>query len=81
MTLYIVHTNYLPDNYFGAYSSMKKARQAIQTYFNEADDIEAFVDFGDYTYQFTTKKGETFSMEIMTDMLDYEFVEGLIEEA
>lgn len=79
MVLYTVITNY-GDGFFGSYSSISRARKAIEYFLGEAADIVSFEDNGDYSYQYTTDKGETFRVEICYDVLDYEFVEGTCEE-
>ena len=80
MTIYTVLSNYFDDGLFGSYTSILRARKAIEYYFTEANDIVSFEDVGDYVYQFTTDKGETFSAAILSDMLDWEFVRGEIRE-
>ena len=80
MTIYTIISNYFDDGLFGSYTSILRARKAIEYYFKEASDIVSFEDIGDYVYQFTTDKGETFSAAILSDMLDWEFVRGEIKE-
>lgn len=80
MTIYTIISNYFDDGLFGSYTSILRARKAIEYYFTEANDIVFFEDIGDYVYQFTTDKGETFSAIILRDMLDWDFEKGEIKE-
>lgn len=80
MTIWVVRSNYSQNGYFGIYSSALRARKAILYYFEHANDIIAFEDIGNYCYTFTTDKGEQFAMEILSDMVDWEFIEGFIED-
>lgn len=80
MTIYTVISNYFGDGLFGSYTSFLRARKAIEYYLKEAGDIVSFEDIGNYTYQFTTDKGETFSAIILGDTLDCEFERGEIKE-
>lgn len=80
MTIWVVRSNYSQNGYFGVYSSALRARKAILYYFEHADDITAFEETDAYCYTFTTNKGEQFAIEILTDMVDWEFVEGFIED-
>lgn len=79
MTIYTVVTP-VNDGLFGSYSSILRARKAIEYYFNEAVDVVSFEDIGNYTYQYTTDKGEIFSMAILKDTLDWEYETGEIKE-
>lgn len=80
MQLYIIASNYTRTGYFGAYSTMKRARKALEHYLTEASEITHFEEISDYTYQFTTNEDETYSAEIMCDILDWEFEKGEIED-
>lgn len=80
MAIYIVFSNYFRSGVFGTYSSIKRARIAFENFLAEDKDIVAFEDVGNYSYQFTTKIGETFGAEIDFDVLDSEFVEGICKE-
>ena len=80
MTIWVVRSNYSMNGYFGIYSSVRRARKAILSYLERASDITAFEDIGNYCYTFTTDKGEQFALEIISDMIDWEFVEGYIED-
>lgn len=80
MIIYIVYSNYFFTNVFGTYSSLKRARIAFENFLANDEDIVAFEDFGDYSYQFTTKNGATFGAEISFDTLDIEFIEGDCKE-
>lgn len=68
------------DGLFGSYTSLLRARKAVEYYLNEAVDVTSFEDVGNYSYQFTTTEGETFSIVILQDTLDWEYVTGEIEE-
>ena len=80
MTVWVVRSNYSMNGYFGIYSSARRARKAILSYLERASDIIAFEETDAYCYTFTTNKGEQFAIEILTDMIDWEFVEGYIED-
>ena len=80
MSVYVVFSNYFKSGVFGTYSSIKRARIAFEDFLANDEDIVAFEDLGDYSYQFTTKIGETFGAEIDFDVLDAEFVEGICKE-
>ena len=80
MTIYTIISNYFDDGLFGSYTSILRARKAIEYYFKEAGDIVSFEEIGNYTYQFTTDKDETFSAVILGDTLDWEFKRGEIKE-
>lgn len=80
MAIYIVLTKYFNSGVFGTYSSVKRARIAFENFLAEDEDIVSFEDLGDYSYQFTTKIGNTFNAEIDFDVLDAEFVEGVCKE-
>ena len=80
MTIYIVFSNYFNSGVFGVYSSIKRARIAFEDFLANDENIVAFEDLGGYSYQFTTKIGETFGAEINFDILDDEFVEGICKE-
>ena len=80
MTIYTVISNYYGKGVFGSYTSVLRARKALELYLAESEDIVSIEDNDGYTYQFTTCAGETFSAEIVSDVLDWEFVEGVIKE-
>lgn len=80
MIIYTVTTPYFDGNLFGTYSSLKRARMAIEHFFEEDNNIDTWEDTDEYAYQFTTKLGEFYSMIILYSPLDEEFTEGLIEE-
>ena len=73
MAIYVVFSNYFRSGFFGTYSSIKRARIAFENYLADDENIVAFEDVGNYSYQFTTKNGETFGAEIDFDILDAEF--------
>lgn len=80
MSVYVVFSNYFKSGVFGTYSSVKRARIAFEDFLANDEDIVAFEDVGNYSYQFTTKIGETFGAEIDFDVLDAEFIEGICKE-
>jgi len=80
MLIYTVLSNYYGRGLFGSYTSIPRARKAIEYYLKESSNIVSFEDIGDYTYQFVTDNGETFSVEIVSDVLDWEFEKGEIKE-
>lgn len=80
MVIYIVFTTYFNSGVFGTYSSIKRARIAFEHFLANDENIVAFEDLGDYSYQFTTKNDETFGAKIYFEVLDFEFVEGVCKE-
>ena len=80
MTIWVVRSNYSQNGYFGVYSSALRARKAIRHYLKHANDITTFEETDGYCYTFTTDKDEQFAMEILSDTVDWEFVEGFIED-
>lgn len=68
------------EGLFGSYSSIKRARKAIEHYFYEATDVISFEDIGNYCYQYTTIKDETFTVSILQDTLDWEYENGELED-
>ena len=74
MTIYIVTCTLMDNNVFGAYSSVKRARTAIEHFLNEAPQVTKYRDIGDYYYAIYTKNGEEHGAEIMWNILDEEFV-------
>ena len=80
MVIYVVRTNYLNTGFFGVYSSMKRAQLAMEYFLQEDENIVAIESSDPYAFTFTTAAGEQFGVEIVYDELDFEFVEGMIEE-
>ena len=80
MNIYVVISNFFDTGLFGAYTTIKRARMAIEHYFREEPNIVSFEDIDDYTYMISTRNGETSAVEIVSDFLDYEFVNGEIKE-
>lgn len=80
MTIYTVISPYYGNGLFGSYTSILKARKALEYYLSESDDIVSVTDNNDYTYRFTTRAGETFSAYIFSDTLDWEFENNVIKE-
>ena len=79
MTLYIVHCSFMNNNYFGTYSSLRRARIAFEHFCQECSEIIGYTDNRDYTYEIETINGETFGASIETDILDYEFSDATID--
>lgn len=79
MNIFTIVTTF-GDGLFGSYSSLLRARKAVEYFLKEAVDIVSFEDTGDYSYQYTNNKGETYSLSILTDTLDWEFEIGEIKE-
>lgn len=80
MDLYVVICPYYYCGFFGTYTSMKRARIAIEHNLADDENVVSVEDIGGYAYQFTTKSGETFRAEICFDTLDAEFENGTCEE-
>lgn len=80
MTIFIVYSKYFSTEYFGVYSSIKRARIAFEDFLVSDEDIVAFEDIDGYSYRLTTKLGETFGAEICWDLLDAEFEQGICKE-
>lgn len=80
MTIYVIITSYLNNNFFGAYSSIKRARIALEDFLASDENIVSVEDVGNYCYTFITKTGEQFDAEIVWDLMDAEFVEGIVKE-
>ena len=79
MNLYIVRTNYMDSGIYGIYSSMRRAQQAMEHFLKEDENIIGMTQTDPYAWLFTTKANEQFGVEIIHDVLDYEFVEGVIK--
>lgn len=80
MNIFVVISNFFDTGIFGTYSTIKRARMAVENYFDEEPSIVSFEDIGDYTYEIHTSLNETFCVEIASDFLDYEFVSGTLKE-
>lgn len=80
MSIFVVTSDYFTNYYFGAYSSIKRARIALEDFFADEEDIVAIEDLGDYRYRFTTADDETFDAEIFFEIVDEEFVEEICKE-
>lgn len=78
--VYIVTTNYFMNGFFGIYSTVKRARIALEQFLADDDDVVAVEDVGNYSYTFTTRNGAQFGAEITLSDIDEEFKEGLIKE-
>lgn len=70
MSVFVVVTKYYDDGFLGVFSSIKKAREAIELVFEEDDEIVDWEDCGDYTYLFVTKNGERNFFSIVSDVID-----------
>ena len=80
MTIYVITTPYLNNNFFGTYSSIKRARIALEDFLASDENIVSVEDVDNYCYTFTTKAGEQFGAEILWDLVDAEFEEGIVKE-
>lgn len=80
MDLYVVVCSYYYTGIFGVYSTIKRARIALENALDKDKHIVYYENIDERTYQFTTTKGRTFSAEICLDFLDIEFEEGTIKE-
>ena len=80
MNVFVIISNFFDTGLFGAYTTIKRARMAIEHYFHEEPNVISFEDIGDYTYEIRTQDGDTFYVEIASDLLDYEFVSGELKE-
>ena len=80
MSVYIVTTNYFMSGFFGVYTTVKRARIALEQFLADDDDVIAFEDVDNYSYTFITRDGAQFGAEIMWSDIDEEFKEGLIKE-
>ncbi len=80
MNIYVVTTNYFNNGFFGTYTTIKRARMALEDYLATVDDITSFEDVGNYCYQFTSKDGTNYNAEINWDLIDAEFEEGIIQD-
>lgn len=68
-TIYVVLTNYYPNNYFGAYSDIRNARHAIEL-LNTYNVFKSIEDCGNYHYILTTHDDENYWAEIVVDTID-----------
>lgn len=69
-TVYVVLTNYYPNNYFGAYSDICNARHAIELLGGNTYIFKSVEDRGDYHYILTTHGDENYWAEIVVDTID-----------
>lgn len=76
----MIMSNYFDDGFFGAYSTVKRARMVLERYFAEDENIIAFEDCGNYDYLFTTADGTKWRANIYWEILDAEFESGMIKE-
>ena len=80
MNVYVITTPYLNNNFFGTYSTIKRTRIALENFLASDENVVGFEDLGDYCYQVTTKDGAVFGAEILWDVVDAEFIEGIVKE-
>ena len=80
MNLYVVRTNYLHQGFYGIYSTLRRAQRAMEHFLAEDENIVAMIKSDAYEWQFTTVAGEQFEVDIVHDVLDYEFEEETIKE-
>ena len=78
MVMYVVTTSFFPDSFFGAYSTIKRARTVIEDYLANDECITSFKDEGNYYYSFTTTDDEEYTIGIIAAIVDEEFERGLI---
>ena len=70
MTLYTVTTNYMNNYFFGNYSSILNARNAIINFFDATDELLFCEYVGNYAYRMTDKYGENYWFEIVINDID-----------
>lgn len=80
MNLYIVRTEYLNQGFYGVYSTLRRAQIAMEHFLEEDENIVATTKTDAYSWQFTTAIGEQFGVEIVYDVLDWEFQEEIIHD-
>jgi len=80
MNLYVVHTNYLSQGFYGIYSNLRRAQKAMEHFLTEDENIVSMIKTDAYEWQFTTVEGEQFGVDIVHDVLDYDFEKGFIED-
>lgn len=68
------------NGFFGIYTTVKRARIALEQFLADDDDVVAFEDVDNYSYTFTTRSGAQFNAEIIWSDIDEEFKERLIKE-
>lgn len=68
------------NGFFGVYTTVKRARIALEQFLADDDDVVAFEDVDNYSYTFITRNGAQFGAEIMWNEVDEEFKQGLIKE-
>ncbi len=69
MIIWIITTNLFASHAFGAYSTLVKARDALETYLKDDSSVIDFEDVGDYAYTINTKNGDYWA-EITYTILD-----------
>ena len=74
MMVFVVSTNFLDgsDSVYGVYSSLPKARHAIEEHLLANPHITHWVDSGNYLYYFKTDLGEQYYANIEYANLDEE---------
>ena len=80
MNIFVIATPFMDTGYFGAYSTLKRARLAFEKFLASDPNVVSFEDVDNYWYSITTINGEHFGAEILWDMVDAEFVKGIIKE-
>lgn len=80
MGAYIVTTNYFMNGFFGIYTTVKRARIALERFLADDDNVIAVEDVDNYSYTFMTRDGAQFGAEIIWSDIDEEFEEELIKE-
>jgi hypothetical protein len=59
---------------------MKRAQLAMEHFLEEEENIVSVEQSDPYAYTFMTAAGEQFGVEIVYEIMDYEFNEGIIKE-
>ena len=80
MNVFVIVTPYLKTGFFGTYSTIKRARTILEDFLSCDENITNFEVCDGYRYRFTTKSGEQFYAEILWDIVDAEFIEGVIKD-
>lgn len=78
MMLFVIHCSFMDNSYFGAYSTIKRARIAFEHFCQETPEIIGYTDIGNYCYEIETIDGAIYGASIETDILDYEFNNDII---
>ena len=77
--IFVVTSNYFYNGLFGTYSTIPRARKAIESFFNESPNIASCEDIGNYCYKCIATDGTEYTAEILCDSLDAEYRDGTLE--